>query len=94
MSYIKPQDVVSPRNRLSKVKVIFDGGEGAWSLARLTWDGDDGALGIRWNGSDGAEVGNPSARNYPTWFIVPHEIAELIETSLILGNKVKIDTQK
>lgn len=77
MSYISPTMVVSPKASVADLRVIYDGGEGSWSAAIMTWDGDAGALGIRWNGEDGS-VGNPQSRGIPTWFIVPDELTEVI----------------
>ncbi|MDP4202566.1 MAG: hypothetical protein Q8861_07705 [Bacteroidota bacterium] len=54
MRYNSPDRVLSPRDFLENVEVIYDGGSGenpndtGFSLARLTWEGNI-ALGIRWN---------------------------------------------
>ncbi|MBB3905667.1 hypothetical protein [Methylobacterium brachythecii] len=82
MSYIKAEDVRSPRGAWALIQVLYDGGpstddEGAWSLCVGEWYGKR-RLAARWNGQDegGSAAGNPSARGYPTWFIVPPEFEE------------------
>ncbi len=77
--YQDPNTVVSPKNMVKSVEVIFDAGpvEGSWSVARLTW-GDKPAIGIRWNGDSNNSKGTPQARGNPAWFIVPKEIEEAV----------------
>ena len=77
MSYVKPQVVNSPKNRWRLRRVLHDDGEGSWSAAEGQWDNDGlwgEVLAIRWNGTTGAEIGNPQSRGLATWFIVPEEI--------------------
>jgi hypothetical protein len=79
--YIDPQTVVSPRNKVSRVKVLFDRGpvDYSWSVARLTYDGQE-CIGIRWNGDEKeSKKGVPLANAHPIWFIVPKEIAGAVE---------------
>ena len=79
--YIDPQTVISPKNKVSRVKVLFDRGpvDHSWSIARLTYDGND-CIGIRWNGdSKESKKGVPLANAHPVWFILPKEIAGVIE---------------
>ena len=77
MSYVRPDDVISPKKRWRLRKVLHDGGEGGWSAAEGQWK-DDGSwspvLAIRWNGMTGTEIGNPQSRGQPTWFIIPEEM--------------------
>ncbi|HXE31816.1 MAG TPA: hypothetical protein VN515_08445 [Terriglobales bacterium] len=73
MPYVAPADVIAPQRHISDVKVLFDGGPGGWSLARLRWDGQL-VTGIRWNGgNDDAACGNPQSHGRPTWFLLPSE---------------------
>ena len=77
MSYVKPQNVDSPKSRWRLRRVLFDGGEGGWSAAEGQWDNNGlwgEVLAIRWNGSGSAEIGNPQSRGLATWFIVPEEL--------------------
>lgn len=54
MIYTNPNRVVSPKDFLESVEVIYDGGSGenendtGFSLAKLTWEGET-VIGIRWN---------------------------------------------
>lgn len=77
MNYVKPQNVESPKSRWRLRQVLHDGGEGSWSAAEGQWDHDglwSEVLAIRWNGTTGAEIGNPQSRGLATWFIVPQEV--------------------
>ena len=77
MAYTNPALVTSPKGRLSNLKVLFDGGEHEWSMAKMTWEGED-RVGVRWNGGENdSPLGNPQSRGIPTWFLLPAEIAEL-----------------
>ena len=85
MSYIKPENVISPKNRWRLRCVLHDGGEGRWSVAEGQWENDcfwGEVLAIRWNGSAEAEIGNPQSRGLATWFIVPEELEQPIRDSL------------
>jgi len=77
MAYIDPRMVLSPKGRVENLTVIFDGGEHSYSVARMDWDKNP-ALGVRWNGGDKEGLGNPQSRGIATWFILPHEIANLV----------------
>jgi len=78
--YIDPETVISPKNRVSRVKVLFDRGpvDYSWSVAQLTYDGNE-CIGIRWNGGKETKRGVPLANAHPVWFILPKEIAGVIE---------------
>jgi len=74
MAYVKPATVLSPRDSIEELQVLYDAGAGRWAAASMKWDGVD-RLGLRWNGSDGQlGVGSPQSRGHPTWFIVPEEL--------------------
>jgi len=80
MSYIEPASVLSPRNRIRSVDVIYNSspGQGGWSVAVLDYDGEE-RVGIRWNGEqDEPGMGNPQSRAKPTWFVVPCELGNLV----------------
>lgn len=74
---MKPQDALSPRNRLDpgSLNVIYTAPDGSWSLAEMIWDGDP-RVGCRWNGdiNDPEDKGNPRSHGQGTWFILPDEI--------------------
>jgi hypothetical protein len=60
------------------VEVLYNRGQGGWSVARVTWEGRE-RIGIRWNGGDdGPGIGNPQSRGNATWFILPEELEEVI----------------
>jgi hypothetical protein len=76
MSYIDPQTVRSPRNRVGSVDVLYNSGPGGWSVARVEYDNTPDCIAVRWNGSDGESgIGNPQSRGKPTWFVVPDELS-------------------
>ncbi len=78
MSYVNPESVLSPRNRVRSVDVLYNAGPGRWSVALLDFDGGE-CVGIRWNGSeDESGIGNPQSRARPTWFVVPEELAAVV----------------
>ena len=59
MAYIDPKIVQSPKGRVKNLNVIFDGGEGSYSVAHMDWDGN-AAVGVRWNGGATEGLGNPT----------------------------------
>ncbi|MFJ1259026.1 hypothetical protein [Cupriavidus sp. CuC1] len=74
MPYVNPEEVTSPKTTWTLKSVIHNTGQGGWSAAEGTWDGEP-CLAIRWNGSDSdSGVGSPQSRGYPTWFVVPQEL--------------------
>jgi hypothetical protein len=76
VSYVDPGTVVSPKNRVKSVDVLYNAGR--WSAALLDYDGAE-RLGIRWNGSKKRQgVGNPQSHGRPTWFVVPEELAAVV----------------
>lgn len=84
MSYIDPKTVLSPKGSIKDLEIIHDGGEHGWSLARMKWD-DSPVVAMRWNGGSVngiPSIGNPSSRGYPTWFVVPDEVGDVIERML------------
>lgn len=81
MSYIKPTAVQSPKNKWRLTRILHDSGEGEWAVAEGQWDHEgrwSDVLAIRWNGYEGAPIGNPQSRGLATWFIVPDELEPVI----------------
>jgi len=74
---IIPQHVVSPKNKLKNLKVIFENQEYNYSIAQMTWE-ENLAYGIRWNGGEKYPLGSPHSNGHPTWFILPNDIAEIV----------------
>jgi hypothetical protein len=78
MAYIDPQTVLSPKNLVGAVDIIYNSGPSGWSVARLEYDGEE-RIGMRWNGKEEkAGIGNPQSRGKPTWFVVPKEFSALV----------------
>jgi hypothetical protein len=79
--YIDPQTVISPKNKVRDVEILFDRGpvDYSWSIARLTY-GPEERIGIRWNGDHESKKGVPLANAHPVWFILPKELAKEVET--------------
>ncbi len=73
--YHDPKTVLSPKERVKSVEVVFDKGpvDSSWSVARLKW-GESAVVGIRWNGDKESTKGLPQTRGNPTWFVVPDEL--------------------
>lgn len=74
MAYVEPASVLSPKASIRSVQIIHNTGPEGWSAARIHWEEDTEALGLRWNGGGDPGIGNPQSRGNPTWFIVPPEL--------------------
>ncbi|HEX8711921.1 MAG TPA: hypothetical protein VF730_08620 [Terracidiphilus sp.] len=90
--YHDPKSVISPKERVKSVEVIYDKGpvDFSWSVARLQWD-ESIVVGIRWNGDRNSTKGLPQARGNPTWFVVPEELADAVLDAARRWNRVKQD---
>ena len=83
--YKAPQGIYTPKDMITDVDVIYDGGDKGVSIAKIIWDNKE-VIGIRWNialkelNDTDKKLGNkdclghPVSRGYPTWFILPKEI--------------------
>lgn len=69
---IDPHTVLSPRNKISDLKVIIQ--EEAFSIATFIY-GKTKKIGIRWNETEQGNMGYPTSHGYPTWFVIPKEVA-------------------
>ena len=92
--YQDPKKVLSPKDCISDVNVIFDGQihNGGYSLAIVKWKGEQ-KIAMRWNinqrewddqnKKNGTIIciGEPNSRGYSTWFIHPNPFLQ----SLISG---------
>lgn len=86
MRYRNPSEVLSPRDAIRSVEVVFEDPEGV-SIAKIQWY-DQTVIGMRWNIalrewddpqkiSEAKEcLGMPVSRGYPTWFILPNDITK------------------
>jgi len=73
MSYVKPENVVSPKANWRLVDVVLDRGEGDCAYAIGMWD-KERCVGFRWNGSGHRTLGSPQSRGLPTWTILDHKL--------------------
>lgn len=73
MPYIKPDEVVSPKAHWKLIRVLKDGGPGEIAYALGEWDGVP-RIGMRWNGMEDSEIGNPQSRGLPTWTMLDSDI--------------------
>lgn len=73
MSYVKPGEVISPKEHWKLIAVLWDGGPGEIAYAIGEWD-DVPRIGVRWNGIDDDRIGNPQSRGFPTWMMLDPEI--------------------
>jgi hypothetical protein len=83
-NYTDPSTVVSPRNVVSDVEVLYNTGEDGWSLASLLWN-EKPVFAMRWNGNATNPIGNPQSRGIPTWFVVPDELGPVLREGLKAG---------
>ncbi|WEL58069.1 hypothetical protein PZ739_13200 [Pseudomonas kermanshahensis] len=90
-SYVDPATVLSPRTSVKNVEVLYDGGAGSFSLAKLQWDGK-AAHGLRWNGFTDAKTGtlhkgSPISTGYPVWLILPTEVVQAMDFEKIISRQ-------
>jgi len=79
MSYVHPEQVLSPKNQVRGViEVIHDPGENGMSVARIQW-GEEEVIATRWNGNTQQPLGNPISRGHATWFVVDGYAANSVE---------------
>lgn len=86
MSYIPPDEALSPRDHWKLFRVLLDQGEskndeGRYSVAVGVWDGQV-RLAMRWNGTKDDVIGNPQSRGYATWFIIPPDFNAAVMNKL------------
>jgi hypothetical protein len=85
MSYIKPQEVVSPKAHWKLEDVLLEGEAGTSAYALGYWDGWP-RIGFRWNGTDESPIGNPQSRGLPTWTMLDRKLHEAV-THLLPAEK-------
>lgn len=81
MSYVRPEDVRSPKAFWHLVAVLLDQGPDGCAFALGTWDGEP-RIGFRWNGNDENPIGNPQSRGLPTWTMLDPELHEVVAALL------------
>lgn len=82
--YVDPETVLSPKNTVSNVKVLYTTGVDGFSIAEVEWAGNP-VLAIRWNG--GEYPSNPLSRGIPVWFLLPDILELPIKSTISILNK-------
>jgi hypothetical protein len=78
VAYVEPATVWAPKASIRSVEVLYNRGQGQWSVARVIWEGEE-RIGVRWNGGDdNPGIGNPQSRGNATWFILPEELESAV----------------
>jgi hypothetical protein len=83
VTYIKPDNVTSPKDSWKINCVIYDGGEGNIAIAYGEWDNEK-VIAMRWNGKNDKLLGNPHSSGNATWFILPNEIGIIIVKDILI----------
>ena len=87
-TYIKPENVTSPKKHWSLIGVLRDSGRpGKASYAVGTWDGEV-RIACRWNGHEGKPNGNPQSSARPTWMVLEPDASAGIVQALGLTDKL------
>jgi len=83
MCYVDPKKVLSPRGVVKDLEVILDTGEWGFSVAKLTWEGQENHYGVRWNGgttkNKGVTKGSPVSSGHAVWFLIPEKLVKSID---------------
>lgn len=77
MSYVKPNEVKSPKTRWYLFEIIKDKGEGKGVYALGEWDGER-RIGFRWNGTEENPLGNPQSRGLATWTMLDLDLHKAV----------------
>lgn len=102
IKYHPASTVLSPKDCVSNVQVIYDGGaeKGEFSIAVLEWHGKP-CIGIRWNiterelsipekkSGERICVGEPNSRGNPTWFILPDNFLKQLFQGGNITNEIR-----
>ena len=100
MTYIKPEDVLSPKSRWIMKEIIRDDGEGECSYAMGWWDTDihnkqdcDKVIVFRWNGTSDKPKGAPISSTHPIWIVLSNSlygsIIDTIATARVPASKIR-----
>jgi len=86
-SYIKPDNVVSPKAHWRHFSTILDRGEGDCAYALGMWDGEP-RVAFRWNGdSETGPLGNPQSRGLPIWIMLDPALHEAVLALVPAGKR-------
>ena len=70
---IDPKSVISPKNKIkSEINIVIQ--EKGFTIATFIY-GESRKIGIRWNETSPGNKGYPTSNGYPTWFVIPREVA-------------------
>jgi len=89
MSYVQPQDVISPKAKWRLVDVVLDRGEGDCAYAIGMWE-KKRCIGFRWNGSKDLPLGNPQSRGLATWTILDRKLYPAVTRLVKKENSEKV----
>ncbi|MCH7693443.1 MAG: hypothetical protein IID50_08380 [Proteobacteria bacterium] len=77
MTFVKPDDVKSPKAHWYLFEVVLDRGPGNCAYVLGERDGVR-RIGFRWNGNDDNPIGNPQSRALPTWTMLDEAMHEAV----------------
>ena len=81
---MRPENVISPQQRLRNLNVIYSDARDNWSVATIEYEHDrewSGRVGNRWNGDSDGSLGHPQVSGRSVWFLLPQNLlAELVLT--------------
>jgi hypothetical protein len=85
VTYIKSDDVTSPKTSWKLNCVFYDEGEGNIAIAYGEWHRER-VIAMRWNGKNDLHksLGNPQSSGNATWFILPLEIGIIIVKDILI----------
>jgi len=90
MSYVLPEEAISPKLNWGIIKVLVPGGPESMAIALGRWDGVP-VIALRWNGTDDRPIGHPQSRGLATWFVVERgDYTEAIIEALPLEENVLV----
>jgi hypothetical protein len=89
MTYILPEDVISPKNHWRLHEVVLDRGAGNCAYAIGEWDGRP-RIGFRWNGTTDSPIGNPQSRGLPTWTMLDRALHEPVIQLLLPESQTRV----
>ncbi len=77
MNYIKPRDVISPKQSWQLFSVLKEGESGSCAYALGAWNCNP-CIAFRWNGTEKEPLGTPQSRGHPTWMILDDDLYDAV----------------
>lgn len=85
VTYDNAEKIEFPRQKIGSIKKILHIDTiDRWAVSFLLWENKH-RLATRWFWS---RIGDPNSRGYPTWHILPDELAKPILNDLLNNNKI------